>query len=557
MVASLGRFLEHLQVIQPLRSGLAAGCWLCASVGLWSSLLVPTARSQPAFTGRDTPPASENRLERKAQPKVLFDSYHAHNFLHRGLREHEYGYHQYSGLRRAAKLLTNRGCDVDELLVGPISEKTLKDVDLFVFNLPSMDRPPLLVTEVIALENFVRSGGGILFVIDHSNCYYHQYSLLPLWYPLGLTSTFETVCVADPSYRLSASGTGWTLIDDFADHEITRGIRHVAIQTGGRVVGGGEIAWTSELAWADAGATPLYGDGDIGLYGDWRRSDGEGRGKQAIAQARVIGQGRVCVISDQNCLGDAFISYADNWKFWLGACKWAGKLEYQRPSETFPGLQIHCYEPFGSSAIGSKRVLSTETAVGASEVLPVALNADFGSSDPDRLYNFWVWINRYHWAGGSDVDSRPPEYQSGSRMLIGDFKRITDPAFLRLASETIESGGTVLVLRTVVADFPVSGEEIPDWVRSLSGSLAGRWHSCSVSTETNSEIEYGGLELESFDFVPMPPVGGDRDLAQVGHVILFSDATPLLCESFPAPFTQPNGKQRQLQGWLQGALFSR
>lgn len=422
LAARSGRSFEFAQVGLPPRSGVWAVCCLCVSIGLWSSLLVSNARSQSNPLGVAEAKAPEVRVETNTRPRVLLDSYHAHNFLHRGLQEHEYRYHQYSGLRRAAKLLTNRGCEVDELLVGPVSDKTLQDVDLFVFNLPSMDRPPLLVTEVVALENFVRSGGGILFIIDHSNCYYHQYNLLPLWYPLGLTSTFETVCVEDPAHRLSNFGTGWTLIDDFADHEITADVRNIATQTGGRVVGGGEIAWTAEDAWADSGATPLYGDGETGLYGDWRRSDGEDSGKQAVAQARQIGQGRVCVIADQNCVGDAFISYVDNWKFWLGACKWTGKLEYEQPTQpTAPTLQITCYEPFDGSAIQQDHQSQATSLVYAPEALPAVLGVDWGSNDPEKLYNFWVWIDRYHWVGGSDIDSRPPEYQIGRRTLLADY----------------------------------------------------------------------------------------------------------------------------------------
>src|SRR4051812_44929940 len=49
------------------------------------------------------------------RPVVLFDSYHAHNFIFRGLVPGEHTYHRFTGLRRAAQLLEHRGCEVREL----------------------------------------------------------------------------------------------------------------------------------------------------------------------------------------------------------------------------------------------------------------------------------------------------------------------------------------------------------------------------------------------------------------------------------------------------------
>ncbi len=491
-------------------------------------LLILTIATTPAFCQVAEPEAKK--------PRVLFDSYHAHNFLHRGLKEREYSYHQYSALRRAAKLLENRGCVVDELLIGPVSEEILHEVDLFVLNLPSMDRPPLLVSEVIAIENFVRGGGGILFVTDHSNCYYHQYQLLPLWRPLGLIPTFETVCIVDRATSLSSTGSGWALIRDFAEHDITSDIRYVATQTGGRVIGEGEIAWTAEQAWADAGATPLYGEGDPGgLYGDWQLSVSEDTGKQAIALARDVGAGRVCVIADQNCLSDAFIAYADNWKFWLNACHWTGRLQYETPRKKIPAIQIDCYEPLGlvdspSSEVGDKR------------------RFDFGADDPEQLFPFWVWMNRFHWVGAGDIESRPPETVATDKLLLVDMLRVRDPGFLARAKETLElKAGRVIILGDgVTAIEPV--------LRKLSEESEGTWRRTQPQGEADAASTDGKLKFEVFRWIPAVKTESVRPLGQLIHI---ADAAWLRSKRFPKPNEQPDHQQQELQRWLQGFLFSR
>ncbi len=215
------------------------------------------------------------------RPVVLFDSFHAHNFLDRGLIPGEHTYHRITGLRRARELLTDREVEVRELLIGPIRPETLKDVQLIVLNLPSMDRPPWLTSEIEAVERFIRGGGGMIFITDHTNCYYHQYHLLPLWQRLGLVPTFETACERTEKNLLSHRGPGWLLVRDFDKHPVTEGVRYFGTQTGGRVVGDGVIARTSQDAWADAGLSPLYGEGNPGLTGDLQYSPAKNKARRA------------------------------------------------------------------------------------------------------------------------------------------------------------------------------------------------------------------------------------------------------------------------------------
>ncbi|MCA9193365.1 MAG: hypothetical protein KDB03_16450, partial [Planctomycetales bacterium] len=342
------------------------------------------------------------------KPLVLIDSYHVHNFLQQGLKPGIYNYHQYSAFRRAVDLLRNRGLEIQELLVGPYSAEDFAEASLLIVNLPSMDRPPWLVDEIHVLEEFVNRGGGILFITDHSNCYYHQYQLWPLFDRFGIIPTFETVCERDPQH-LFATGNGWILIDRFAPHPITQSLRSIGIQTGGRVLSeqaSDLLAATTENAWADMGSVPLYGEGDIGLYGDFLPSAAEDSGVQHVLLAKSIGKGRVAVFSDQNAFGDAGIAFGDNWKLWLQLCTWTGRLH--EPSESPSATETNriekwnavCYDPIVISDLAESK---TGTAA---KLANLTNRFTWSGTDDWQLQNLWVWINRFCWCSSNDTYQR-------------------------------------------------------------------------------------------------------------------------------------------------------
>lgn len=456
--------------------------------------------SVPAWLGKPL----AGSLDPSKPPVVLFDSFHAHNFLHRGLVPGEHSYHHFTGLRRAAKLLEKRGCEVRELLVGPLTARQLADVQLVVLNLPSTDRPPWLVSEIAAIEQFVRQGGGIIFITDHSNCYYHQYHLLPLWDRLGLTPTFETVCERKDDCKLALTGSGWIVVRDFALHPVTAGVRTFAIQTGGRLAGEGIVAWTSDEAWADAGSVPLYAEGDMGLFGDMRYSDSEEQGKQGIILARGVGLGRVAIVSDQNSLGDAFLSYADNWRLWLSACKWCGQFDWDDACENQAANRSLISEPSNAASAGFDAQSTTENTVHASAIndadndsgneagdgevneptfseliagqkdrnAPPAMSPDawsihcweplaggrfrWGGTDPEQYYYFWCWMNRWYWATANDRPHRPREHDVGRPMLLAIASDAGTPELTAHAQQTLARGGKVVLLPE--ADLKTGGE---------------------------------------------------------------------------------------------------
>src|ERR1041385_8477781 len=101
--------------------------------------------------------------------RILVDSIHAHNWLKE--RPDEYSYHYNYGYRKGFAYLRSRGVVVDEAVRGSIDAKRLAGCRMLFINLVSADLPPFKLSEIDAITSFVRSGGGLFVITDHSNCY--------------------------------------------------------------------------------------------------------------------------------------------------------------------------------------------------------------------------------------------------------------------------------------------------------------------------------------------------------------------------------------------------
>ena len=507
--------------------------------------------SSPGTESSFNQPTQPNRSQESlAQPPVvLFDSYHAHNFIHRGLRSGEYSYHSITGLRRAVELLRQRGCEVRETLVGPITKELLSGVNCIVINLPSMDRPPFLVDEVILLEEYVRLGGGIVFITDHSNCYYHQYHLLPLLNRLGIRPTFETVCELGSPHQLSDQGPGWLLIDQFQPHPITRTLHAIAIQTGGRVIGDSVIASTGPMAWADMGAVPFYGDGDIGLYGDMTYSSAEERGPQGIVLAQEIDAGRVTVISDQNCLGDALIAYADNHRLWLNSVSWTGRIELELKSPASAQHQDRwnawCWEPI--SVVPKSD--STQNRF------------QWGGDDEHQFHSFWVWLNRTQWTEASDQLRNPSELQGMRELLFVTDGCLHYPECQQAVQKTLLSGGRVVWLTDLVptdGQIEVSAQAIHPVESTLDASDAFMLEIVDTKTYWRARESLDRQQSQELLAVMLVPFAEHADPDWTPHEqseIVLVDSNLLRNASFLSPTQQPDRRQQKLEQRLTALLF--
>ena len=91
----------------------------------------------------------------------------------------------------------------------PLDEETLAKCKALFLNLPSGDKAPFLLKELVAIRNFINAGGSAFFIVEHTNCYFHQSRLTPLFHELGIEPQFY---VSARNEKLDLGMGGYILI---------------------------------------------------------------------------------------------------------------------------------------------------------------------------------------------------------------------------------------------------------------------------------------------------------------------------------------------------------
>jgi hypothetical protein len=181
---------------------------------------------------------------------------------------------------------------------------------------------------VLALDAFVRAGGGLMLITDHTNCYFHGELLSPLATRLGLTLRPVTAADRGPERTLSPSTVAWIrIVTGPSDHPVLRGVSAFGFMTGGSAVGDVAQGWralatTSPRGWADEW-TPHRRDDSSGFTGDLKLDPSHERPEEVpVLLAAERGRGRVLVFADQNALGATLIGFEDGAQMFSNALAW-------------------------------------------------------------------------------------------------------------------------------------------------------------------------------------------------------------------------------------------
>ncbi len=390
--------------------------------------------------------------------KILIDSVHAHNFHHLGLREDVYDYHSSHGFHLGFAFLKDQGIEYDEMTEGTLTAEKLEPYQMLFMNLPSGELPPFTVAEINAVKAWVEGGGSVFFITDHSNCYYHAWKLKPLFNELGMKVTTETACEGG-LHRLS-SGKAWIDIANFKEHPITRGLKHIAFQSGGTVDDQFAVAVTTDEAWGDEWIVDPYGENTRpGYYGDFIQQPEERTGPLGVVAARTLGKGRIVVVADQNIFGDEFIKYADNYKLFLNSINWLMHGDDARADQWHAAFRDQ----------RSPRFICHEHAT----------RPAFGSDSPERFLNLFVYLQRKHWAFATEDLSIPAE------LIILPDDHALDEADLQWVTQHLKQGKPLLVLGAEAFAFSAN--------QGLTGQLVDAF-GIPLSRDTSSIAEVATFE---------------------------------------------------------------
>ncbi|MDP2314941.1 MAG: hypothetical protein Q8P41_18725 [Pseudomonadota bacterium] len=230
-----------------------------------------------------------------------------------------FGYSHQHGYARAFAPILAAGVEVDTVSWG-WSGRRLAGASAVFLNLVSGDHVGLGTAEVVALEAFVRRGGGLVLITDHSNCYFHAEVLAPLTRAFGIT--LPPVTAADPADRLTPRSVSWIRVHARSDHPVMAGVETFGLMTAGAVQGLETLAETSAESWFDRWE-PYLKEESAGFTGDLEREPDEAPGPVPVVAAGTHGLGRVVVLGDQNAWGATLIGYEDNGRLFTNAVAWA------------------------------------------------------------------------------------------------------------------------------------------------------------------------------------------------------------------------------------------
>lgn len=307
-------------------------------------------------------------------PWVLVDLYHTRiqNPEDYKLEKGNYNYQGTYGYSRVFDHLENNGYKWRSIRDMELSAPRLEGFDVLFINLVHEERPDFTDDEIEVIKQFVKDGGGLFVISDHTNVYYHAQRINRFLEPMGIEVTYHSAL--EPGAQ-SLSGLGWIAIEDFADHPTNAGVELMGFQTGGpmksiaaNAVGTG---FTSEMAYGDFWDEST----GAGFYGNWTY-DGdptlEPKGRFPVTMVSEYGKGRVVVAGDQNLYGDAFVHFGDNWRHFHNSIEWLAQ------EENTPGERLGEIKPAGFNVGVDAKFTSRSIANGAA----------------DSYYTFYVNFNR-------------------------------------------------------------------------------------------------------------------------------------------------------------------
>jgi hypothetical protein len=257
---------------------------------------------------------------------VLVDLYHTRlqNPVDHRLTKDNYRYQGVHGFSRLFDHLKANGYPWHYFKKARISAEGLKGYKVLFINLLHKERPDFTPDEVRAIQNFVKEGGGLFMIVDHSNVYLHAERANRILQPMGVEVMYHTAVDSGPA---SVSGTGWIAITDHKrPHPINDGVQLISFQTGGTIK---TEQWSSRLS--PQGFADLWDPKTDGHYGNWTHDKDEPKGQIPVVAAAEYGQGRIVVVGDQNIYGDAWLGFGDNMAHALNAFEWLAKNEASVP----------------------------------------------------------------------------------------------------------------------------------------------------------------------------------------------------------------------------------
>ena len=267
------------------------------------------------FDGRTR---AQNISPKKNQKVILVDQ--IHGVRHSALSDYtkdSIEYNVVQGYGTFLRFLRELGFEIREHQSGRLTPQILEQVDVLMIGIMSYEAMRMNPDEISSIVDFVRSGGGLHMVSDHTNAY--DSAMLAN----RVLKHFDIEVLDAMVVDKNAKKDSWYTPKTFAEHPVTEDLKVLVHQAGGALSTDYGIAFTDSNAWGDIG-DPNRG---LGRFGNKIMEPGEKKGALPVIAARSFGKGRIVVTTDSNLYANSWIFAHDNFKLARNAFSWLAKLK--------------------------------------------------------------------------------------------------------------------------------------------------------------------------------------------------------------------------------------
>lgn len=265
----------------------------------------------------------------------------------------------------AARVFANHHFDVRVNTDQPISEQLLRDRDVLIIKTPTKD---FSESEKEAIEKFVRDGGGLFLIGDHTNLFGMSVHLNELAEPYDIQFNF------DDTYDLTDGQPSRYSRPRFFYHPIVRDVKDFGFETSCTL----DAPLSSDFVMVGYGLGREWIDyGHKNFFGNMTLDPGEDFGLFVQAAAAKHGRGRVVTFSDSTVFSNFSFSWPGKAELFLSSLDYLNRRNRFGNVINFLGLGVGLLAAAGLfwllARARSRAFVPLFTVVGALATLAVAL----------------------------------------------------------------------------------------------------------------------------------------------------------------------------------------
>lgn len=248
--------------------------------------------------------------------RVYYDASHgARHLWNRDNRRYRSNYHTVSGFKRFCDALREEGFKLHVENYDCFDRTVLDKFDVFFIGEQTYHSRFMTDEEQKALLQWVKDGGALFIITEHTNAHYMAEVFNQLFEDLPVKVRRDSICDINQPGPVSPS---WVDIPITRQHPITKGVSDYRFFNGASLDTPDGVLFSSQSSWSDT-----YNEKDSPIHnGNELRDPNELSGPLPAAAAFEYGRGRIVVLADHNALSNPTLYWGDHYLFAFNSMKW-------------------------------------------------------------------------------------------------------------------------------------------------------------------------------------------------------------------------------------------